>query len=42
MSDILKDLYQIVEQRKADREEGSYTAYLFENGRAKFLMNGAE
>jgi phosphoribosyl-ATP pyrophosphohydrolase len=42
MSDILKDLYTIVEQRKTEREEGSYTAYLFEKGLDKILKKVAE
>jgi phosphoribosyl-ATP pyrophosphohydrolase len=42
MSDILKDLYAVVGQRKADREEGSYTAYLFEKGLDKILKKVAE
>ena len=42
MSDILKDLYMIVEQRRAENEEGSYTAYLFEKGLDKILKKIAE
>ena len=42
MADILKDLYAIVEQRKAQGEEGSYTAYLFEKGLDKILKKIAE
>jgi phosphoribosyl-ATP pyrophosphohydrolase len=42
MSDILKDLYAIVEQRKAQNEEGSYTSYLFEKGLDKILKKVAE
>ena len=42
MSDILKDLYEIVETRKAEGEEGSYTAYLFEKGLDKILKKIAE
>ena len=42
MSDILTDLYEIVEQRKAEREEGSYTAYLFDAGLDKILKKLGE
>ena len=42
MADILKDLYEIVEQRKVQGEEGSYTAYLFEKGLDKILKKVAE
>ena len=42
MSDILKDLYEIVEQRKAAPEEGSYTAYLFDEGLDKILKKLGE
>jgi phosphoribosyl-ATP pyrophosphohydrolase len=42
MSDVLKDLYKIVEQRKVNPAEGSYTAYLFEKGLDKILKKVAE
>ena len=42
MADILKDLYMTVEQRRAQNEEGSYTAYLFEKGLDKILKKIAE
>ena len=42
MADILTDLYEIVEQRKTDREEGSYTAYLFDAGLDKILKKLGE
>ena len=42
MSDILNDLYKIVEQRKAEREEGSYTVYLFDEGLDKILKKLGE
>jgi len=42
MADILKDLYQIVEQRRAEKAEGSYTAYLFEAGLDKILKKLGE
>ena len=42
MSDLLKDLYAIVERRKAEREEGSYTVYLFDAGLDKILKKLGE
>ncbi|MCL2111601.1 MAG: phosphoribosyl-ATP diphosphatase [Clostridiales bacterium] len=42
MSDILRDLYAIVENRRAEREEGSYTNYLFESGLDKILKKLGE
>ena len=42
MADILTDLYEIVEQRKAEREEGSYTVYLFDAGLDKILKKLGE
>ena len=42
MADILKDLYMTVEQRRAQNEEGSYTAYLFDKGLDKILKKIAE
>jgi len=42
MTDILKDLYELVERRKAEREEGSYTAYLFDEGLDKILKKLGE
>ena len=42
MPDILKDLYEIVERRKAEREEGSYTVYLFDSGLDKILKKLGE
>ncbi|MDR3365201.1 MAG: phosphoribosyl-ATP diphosphatase [Clostridiales Family XIII bacterium] len=42
MPDLLKDLYEIVEQRRAEREEGSYTAYLFGAGLDKILKKVGE
>lgn len=42
MSDLLQDLYEIVELRKAAREEGSYTAYLFDAGLDKILKKLGE
>jgi len=42
MSDILSDLYEIIERRKAEREEGSYTVYLFDAGLDKILKKLGE
>jgi len=42
MADILKDLYEIVERRKAEREEGSYTVYLLDSGLDKILKKLGE
>ena len=42
MADLLKDLYDIVEVRKVEKEEGSYTAYLFESGLDKILKKLGE
>ena len=32
MSQTLETLYQVVQDRKANPQEGSYTCYLFEKG----------
>ena len=42
MADLLKDLQQIIESRKEDKEGGSYTAYLFETGLDKILKKIGE
>ena len=43
MSDtVLRDLYQVVLGRKAERQEGSYTCYLFEQGLDKILKKVGE
>jgi len=42
MADILKDLYEIVERREAEREEGSYTVYLLDSGLDKILKKLGE
>ena len=43
MSDtVLKDLYQVVLGRKAERQEGSYTGYLFDQGLDKILKKVGE
>ena len=40
MQDVLEGLYAVVQQRKAEPQEGSYTCYLFETGRTA-LFSGA-
>ena len=42
MSDIFKELYDLVERRKSEREESSYTAYLFDSGLDKILKKLGE
>ena len=43
MSDtVLRDLYQVVLGRKAERQEGSYTCYLFDQGLDKILKKVGE
>lgn len=42
MNDTLKTLYQVVEDRKANPQEGSYTCYLFEKGLDKILKKVGE
>ena len=39
---VLAELYQTVEQRKAEEQEGSYTCYLFEQGLDKILKKCGE
>lgn len=40
--DVLKALYQVVEQRKANPAEGSYTCYLLQQGLDKILKKVGE
>ena len=42
MNDTLQKLYQVVEGRKAEPQEGSYTCYLFEKGLDKILKKVGE
>ena len=43
MSDaVLNELYQVVLGRKAERQEGSYTCYLFDQGLDKILKKVGE
>lgn len=39
---VLKSLYETVLDRKANKEEGSYTCYLFEKGLDKILKKVGE
>ena len=39
---VLNDLYALIESRKRDRPEGSYTVYLFEQGLDKILKKVGE
>ena len=40
--DMLRELYATVESRRAEKQEGSYTCYLFEKGLDKFLKKCGE
>ena len=42
MNDTLKNLYDVVVDRKADPQEGSYTCYLFDKGLDKILKKVGE
>ena len=42
MQDVLEGLYAVVQQRKAEPQEGSYTCYLFEKGLDKILKKCGE
>ncbi len=42
MNDALRDLYETVLARKAEKQEGSYTCYLFEKGLDKILKKCGE
>jgi phosphoribosyl-ATP pyrophosphohydrolase/phosphoribosyl-AMP cyclohydrolase len=39
---VLEDLYQVLESRKRERPEGSYTTYLFDQGLDKILKKVGE
>ena len=41
-SDVLRSLYQVVLDRKAHPQEGSYTCYLFDKGLDKILKKVGE
>ena len=42
MNDVWKQLYQVVQDRKASPQEGSYTCYLFDKGLDKILKKCGE
>lgn len=42
MNDTLQTLYKVVEGRKANPQEGSYTCYLFDKGLDKILKKVGE
>lgn len=42
MNDTLKQLYQVVQDRQTNPQEGSYTCYLFEKGLDKILKKVGE
>lgn len=42
MNNVIKDLYEVVLDRKNYGEEGSYTSYLFEKGKDKILKKVGE
>ncbi len=42
MQDVLRGLYDVVLERKAHPQEGSYTCYLFEQGADKILKKCGE
>lgn len=42
MNDTLQNLYKVVEDRKANHQEGSYTCYLFDKGLDKILKKVGE
>lgn len=42
MEDVIRGLYEVVQQRKREPQEGSYTCYLFEQGLDKILKKCGE
>ncbi len=42
MMETMKGLYEVIENRKENPEEGSYTCYLFEKGLDKILKKCGE
>ena len=42
MNDTLQKLYEVVQGRKAEPQEGSYTCYLFDQGLDKILKKVGE
>lgn len=42
MGNIIKELYEVIKDRKENRDESSYTSYLFNNGIDKILKKLGE
>ena len=42
MNDTLQKLYQVIQDRRVDPQEGSYTCYLFDKGLDKILKKVGE
>ena len=42
MTDVFKGLYEVIEKRKEEKQEGSYTCYLFEQGMDKILKSAGK
>lgn len=42
MSDVLRELYSVVTERKGNPQEGSYTCYLLDKGTDKILKKVGE
>ena len=42
MTQAFRDLYSVVEQRRSEPQEGSYTCYLFDKGLDKILKKCGE
>lgn len=42
MTDIIKSIFETIEERKLNKQEGSYTCYLFEKGLDKILKKCGE
>ena len=42
MEDVLDELYEVVTERRAHPQEGSYTCYLFDQGTDKILKKVGE
>lgn len=42
MTDVIKGLYEVAKERKANPQEGSYTCYLFDKGIDKILKKCGE
>ena len=42
MTDCLQELFEVIKARKQNKEEGSYTCYLFEKGLDKILKKCGE